>query len=168
MAAGGVGARWKQDPRTGRSTSQVAFLGYLQVAWDNGYQGLVRIQASGYQSDALLAALVMHCKTVAAFGRGAGHTISPVQLLCSLGAGDPRTVGQGERSTTITPIRYIPGDATEAPAELLEQASSDWPSVLTWALEYGGGAQFVSVPAAPPQPEPLVDESVAFALEGLQ
>jgi hypothetical protein len=168
LAQGGVGNRWKQDPRTGRNSGQVAFMAYLQPAWDNGYGGLIRLQFSGYQSDAALGALLRHCKNVQALGRLWNRPLSPVEVALRLEAGKPRTVGQGEKSTQITPIKAVELDLEhaaelECPDDLREQAAADWPSVVAWAQEYSGPIQQERPPE--PESEPEAPEPAASSTE---
>lgn len=151
MAQALIGARWKSDQRTGKNTPQVSFMGYLDLTWKEGYQNLVRFTFSGYQSDACLQALVAHCKSVMAQGRIDGESYSPVQWLCTFTAGEGRSVGQGERSTTIIPIKYaLPAEMTQAPDALIRQAADEWESVGVWAEEYSGMG--MAPPPAPARP----------------
>src|SRR4051794_10437392 len=87
MAAGGLGNAWRQDQRSGRNTSYVAIRGYLYLAVTGGCLELVQLQASGFQSDCLLGAMIEHCKAVQAASAMLGRPLSPVELFCPLGAG---------------------------------------------------------------------------------
>jgi hypothetical protein len=135
--------------------------------WSNGYGGLIRLQFSGYQSDAALGALLRHCKAVQALGRLHNRALSPVEVALHLCTGEPRTVGSGEKSTQITPIKAAEPDLAQAeefecPDELREQAAADWPSLQAWAMEYSGTAQ----EAHPREPEPEETHTPTGSTEG--